>query len=172
MRVRLHLRRKASQPMTAVMKVAPFAFCLALTLQACLSKELTTGSIAPPSPATWEAEAARLIRTLDLPAHLQESARDYTAKQMTRGTAPKPALEQWVAEQRDRGAMIRCRRRSVGYGRVHRTRDRVTSRRSPRARRSRWCRSPCIEAFSASAGCNHRHATTAAQTSSRCSSQD
>ena len=89
--------------MTAVMKVAPFAFCLALTLQACLSKELTTGSIAPPSPATWEAEAERLIRTLDLPAHLQESAREYTAKQITRGTAPKPALEQWIAEQRDRG---------------------------------------------------------------------
>jgi len=96
--------------MTAITKVAPFAFCLVLTLQACSSKELTTGSIAPPSPATWEAEAARLIRTLDLPAHLQESARDYTAKQMTRGTAPKPALEQWIAEQRDRGAMIRCRR--------------------------------------------------------------
>ena len=104
------MRRKASRPMTAVMKVAPFAFCLALTLQACLSKELTTDSIAPPSPATWEAEAARLIRTLDLPAHLQESARDYAAKQMARGTAPKPALEQWIAEQRDRGAVIRCRR--------------------------------------------------------------
>ena len=96
--------------MTAVMKAAPFAFCLALTLQACSSREITTGSIAPPSPATWEAEAARLIRTLDLPAHLQESARDYAAKQMARGTASKPALEQWIAEQRDRGAMIRCRR--------------------------------------------------------------
>ena len=76
--------------MTAVMKAAPFASCLALTLQACSSREITTGSIAPPSPATWEAEAARLIRTLDLPAHLQESARDYAAKQMARGTAPKP----------------------------------------------------------------------------------
>ena len=60
--------------------------------------------------ANWDVEAARLIRTLDLPAHLQESARDYASKQMARGTAPKPALEQWVAEQRDRGAMIRSRR--------------------------------------------------------------
>src|SRR5215218_112178 len=95
--------------MTAIMKTAPFAFCLAVSLQACASTEVTTGSIAP-SPANWEAEATRLIRTLDLPAHLQESARDYSAKQMARGTAPKPALEQWIAEQRDRGAMIRCRR--------------------------------------------------------------
>jgi hypothetical protein len=105
----LHVRRKASRPMTAVMKVAPFAFCLALTLQACSSREVTTGSIAPVA-GTWEAEAARLIRTLDLPAHLQESARDYAAKQMARGTAPKIALEQWIVATRDRGAMIRCRR--------------------------------------------------------------
>jgi hypothetical protein len=95
--------------MTALMKIVPLAFCIAVALLACSSREVTTGSIAL-SPATWEAEAARLIRTLDLPAHLQESARDYAAKQMARGTAPKPALEQWIAEQRDRGAMIRCRR--------------------------------------------------------------
>jgi hypothetical protein len=95
--------------MTVIVKTAPVAFCLALALQACASTETTTGSIAA-SPPNWDAEAARLIRTLDLPAHLQESARDYASKQMARGTAPKPALEQWVAEQRDRGAMIRCRR--------------------------------------------------------------
>jgi hypothetical protein len=95
--------------MSAVMKMLPLAFSLAVALQACSSREVTTGSIAP-SPSNWEAEAARLIRTLDLPAHLQESARDYAAKQMGRGTAPKPALEQWITEQRDRGAMIRCRR--------------------------------------------------------------
>jgi hypothetical protein len=95
--------------MTVFAKPVPIAFCLALGVQACASTEITTGSIEP-SPANWEAEAARLIRTLDLPAHLQESARVYATKQMARGTAPKPALEQWIAEQRDRGAMIRCRR--------------------------------------------------------------
>jgi hypothetical protein len=95
--------------MTLIVKTTTVTFCLALALQACASTETTTGSIAS-SPSNWDAEAASLIRTLDLPAHLQESARDHAAKQMARGTAPKPAMEQWIAEQRDRGAMIRCRR--------------------------------------------------------------
>jgi hypothetical protein len=94
--------------MNLTMKTAAVAFCLGLAVQGCASTE-TTGSIAV-SEANWDAEAARLIRALDVPAHLQDSARDYAATQMARGTPPKPALEQWIAEQRDRGAMIRCRR--------------------------------------------------------------
>ena len=61
------------------------------------------------SPANPEVEAARLIRTLDISTHLQDSARAHAARQIARGLPPKTALEQWIAEQRDRGAVIRCK---------------------------------------------------------------
>jgi hypothetical protein len=90
----------ASKMLTAAMAIA-----LGLTLQGCNSTEKTTGSISV-SASDGVAEAARLIRTLDISTHLQESARNYAAKQVSLGIAPKPALEQWIAEQRDRGAVI------------------------------------------------------------------
>ena len=93
----------ASKMLTAAMAIA-----LGLTLQGCNSTEKTTGSISV-SASDGVAEAARLIRTLDISTHLQESARNYAAKQVSLGIAPKPALEQWIAEQRDRGAVIRCK---------------------------------------------------------------
>jgi len=66
----------------------------------------------PPSSVNttvnWHDEAARLIRTLDISNRLQDSARDYLVAQMARGIAPKPALERWIREQRDRRAIIRC----------------------------------------------------------------
>jgi hypothetical protein len=90
------------------MLAAAMAIALGLALQGCNSAETTTGSISV-SASDGVAETARLIRTLDISAHLQEKARDYAAKQVARGIAPKPALEQWIAEQRDRGAVIRCK---------------------------------------------------------------
>jgi len=48
------------------------------------------------------------VRTLDISTHLQDSARAYAARQIARGLPPT-ALEQWIAEQRDRGAVIRCK---------------------------------------------------------------
>jgi hypothetical protein len=89
-------------------RAAALTIALGLACQGCLSREAPQ-SAAPVPVANWEAEAARLIRTLDLPSHLQESARAYAARQMARGVAPKPALEEWIREQRDRGAMIRCK---------------------------------------------------------------
>jgi hypothetical protein len=89
----------ASKMLTAAMAIA-----LGLTLQGCNSTEKTTGSISV-SASDGVAEAARLIRTLDISTHLQESARNYAAKQVSLGIAPKPALEQWIAEQRDRAVI-------------------------------------------------------------------
>ena len=81
---------------------------LALALQGC-----TTTSSAPvdaaAQAANWHDEAARLIRTLDISGHLQDSARDYVSVQIARGVAPKPALQRWIQDQRDRGAVIRCK---------------------------------------------------------------
>jgi hypothetical protein len=48
-------------------------------------------------------------RTLDISTHLQDSACNFVAKDTARGMTPKTALEQWIAEQRDRGAVIRCK---------------------------------------------------------------
>ena len=90
------------------MPAAAMVIACGLALQGCNSTESTTGSISV-SATDGVAEAARLIRTLDISTHLQESARDYAAKQVALGIAPKPALEQWIAEQRDRGAVIRCK---------------------------------------------------------------
>jgi hypothetical protein len=75
------------------MRAAAVAIALELACQGCVPRETPGGAAAVPA-VNWEAEAARLIRTLDLPSHLQESARDYAAKQTARGIAPKPALEQ------------------------------------------------------------------------------
>jgi hypothetical protein len=90
------------------MRAAAVAIALELACQGCVPRETPGGAAAVPA-VNWEAEAARLIRTLDLPSHLQESARDYAAKQTARGIAPEPALEQWIQAQRDRGAVIRCK---------------------------------------------------------------
>jgi hypothetical protein len=54
-------------------------------------------------------EAARLIKTLELSAHLQDSARDYVAVQIARGVPARAALTRWIEQQRDRGAVIRCK---------------------------------------------------------------
>ena len=90
------------------MRAAALAVALALGCQGCLPRAAPEGAAAVPV-ANWEAEAARLIRTLDLPSHLQESARAHATRQMARGIAPKPALEQWIVDQRDRGAVIPCK---------------------------------------------------------------
>jgi hypothetical protein len=90
------------------MRRAAFVVALALACQGCFSREAPEAA-APVPVANWEAEAARLIRTLDLPSHLQHSARGYAARRMAEGLAPKPALEQWIRAQRDRGAVIRCK---------------------------------------------------------------
>ena len=81
---------------------------LAFALQGC------NATAAPPAAsasgyANPHDEAARLIKTLDLTNHLQDSARDYASVQIARGVTPKAALERWIAEQRDRGAVIRCK---------------------------------------------------------------
>lgn len=89
-------------PLRAAIVLAVVAVC-----QGCASRETPEAATVP--AANPEVEAARLIRTLDMAAHLQERARDYVAKEMVRGIAPKPALRQWILDQRDRGAVIRCK---------------------------------------------------------------
>ena len=88
------------------MRKVVFAITLGLVCQGCFSREAPEVAAAV-SPANPEVEAARLIRTLDISTHLQDSARNYATK--ARGVPPKTALEQWIAEQRDRGAVIRCK---------------------------------------------------------------
>jgi len=90
------------------MRKVVFAIALGLVCQGCFSREAPEVAAAV-SPANPEVEAARLIRTLDISTHLQDSARNYVAKETARGVPPKTALEQWIAEQRDRGAVIRCK---------------------------------------------------------------
>jgi hypothetical protein len=86
------------------------ASVLGLALQGCNATSSPRGSVSAPSPAlNWHDQAARLIRALDLSGRLQDAARDYVVGQMARGVAPKPALERWIAEQRERGAVIRCK---------------------------------------------------------------
>jgi hypothetical protein len=70
-------------------------------------------------------EPARLIRTLDISTHLQDSARNYVAEETARGVPPKTALEQWIAEQRDRGAVIRCKSEIPPTADALRARDRA-----------------------------------------------
>ncbi len=88
--------------------LAALAAALALAAQGCMLRSAVQEA-APVAAPDGEAEAARLIRTLDLPIHLQESARAHAARQMARGVAAKAALEQWILEQRERGAVIRCK---------------------------------------------------------------
>ena len=92
---------------TNYVRTAGLLIALGLVLQGCNSVEpVATGSV---SGVDGEAEAARLIRTLDIAAHLQDSAREYAAQQLARGITPKAALVRWIQEQRDRGAVIRCK---------------------------------------------------------------
>lgn len=84
------------------------ASVLALSLQGCLGTSPTPPSASGPALNPHD-EAARLIRTLDLSGYLQDSARDYVATEIARGVAPRSALQRWIGEQRDRGAVIRCR---------------------------------------------------------------
>ena len=90
------------------MRKVVFAITLGLVCQGCFSREAPEAAAAV-SPVNPEVEAARLIRTLDISTHLQDSARAHAARQIARGLPPKTALEQWIAEQRDRGAVIRCK---------------------------------------------------------------
>ena len=66
----------------------------------CFSREAPEAAAAV-SPVNSEVEAARLIRTLDISTHLQDSARAHAARQIALGLPPKTALEQWIAEQRE-----------------------------------------------------------------------
>jgi len=90
------------------MRKVVFAIALGLVCQGCFSREAPEAAAAV-SQVNSEVEAARLIRTLDISTHLQDSARAHAARQTARGLPPKTALEQWIAEQRDRGAVIRCK---------------------------------------------------------------
>src|SRR4051794_7395875 len=90
------------------MRPVAVGIAFALAGQGCVSLSTPDDTTAVPA-SQWEAEARRLIRTLDMSTHLQDSARDYTARAMARGIAPKPALERWIVDQRDRGAVIRCK---------------------------------------------------------------
>jgi hypothetical protein len=83
---------------------------LALALPGCNATSSSGASVNPAGQTlNWHDEAARLIRTLDISNRLQDSARDYVVEQMARGLPPKRALERWIKEQRDRGAVIRCK---------------------------------------------------------------
>jgi hypothetical protein len=82
---------------------------LGLALQGCNPTAAPPAVSAPVQAVNPHDEAARLIKTLDLTGHLQDAARDYVSTQIARGVAPKPALERWILEQRDRGAVIRCK---------------------------------------------------------------
>ena len=89
------------------LRAGVIASALGLALQGC---NMTARTDVPAAEAlNWHDEAARLIKTLDLSGRLQDSARDYVVEQMARGVAPKPALERWIAAQRERGAVIRCK---------------------------------------------------------------
>ena len=61
------------------MRKVVFAIALGLVCQGCFSREAPEVAAAV-SPVNPEVEAARLIRTLDISTHLQDSARNYVAK--------------------------------------------------------------------------------------------
>jgi hypothetical protein len=82
---------------------------LGLALQGCNPTAAPPAVSAPVQAVNPHDEAARLIKTLDLSSHQQDSARDYVTAQIARGVSPKPAMERWILEQRDRGAVIRCK---------------------------------------------------------------
>jgi hypothetical protein len=62
------------------MRKVVFAIALGLVCQGCFSREAPEVAAAV-SPVNPEVEAARLIRTLDISTHLQDSARNYAAKE-------------------------------------------------------------------------------------------
>lgn len=97
------MKRVVRYPLRAALVVALAAAC-----QGCIARETPEAAAAAPA-ANPEVEAARLIRTLDMPIHLQDSARAHAAREIGRGVAPKAALRQWILDQRDRGAVIRCK---------------------------------------------------------------
>jgi hypothetical protein len=82
---------------------------LGLALQGCNPTAAPPAVSAPVQAVNPHDEAARLIKTLDLSSHQQDSTRDYVTAQIGRGVAPKLAVERWILEQRDRGAAIRCK---------------------------------------------------------------
>ena len=83
---------------------------LGVTLQGCNSgPSRIAASSAPAQSLNPQDEAARLIRTLDISAQLQDNARDHAVAQLARGVPPRTALERWISEQRARGAVIRCK---------------------------------------------------------------
>src|SRR5215217_3435458 len=88
------------------------AGALGLALQGCNSTVAPPAVTAPAQAVNPHDEAARLIKTLDLSGHQQDSARNYITAQIGRGVTPKLAVERWIMEQRDRGAAIRCKPRS------------------------------------------------------------
>ena len=86
------------------------ASVLGLMLQGCNATSTSRELVSAPSQAVnSHHEAARLLKTLDLSNYLQDAARDYVVAQMARGVAPKPAVERWILEQRERGTVIRCK---------------------------------------------------------------
>lgn len=100
----MSMKHFVERPIGAVVATIVLTFAL----QGCNATAAPPATSAPVY-ANPHDEAARLIKTLDLTNHLQDSARDYASTQITRGVTPKAALERWIAEQRDRGAMIRCK---------------------------------------------------------------
>jgi hypothetical protein len=85
------------------------ASVLGLALQGCNATATPRAVTAPVQAVNPHDEAADLISTLALSSPLQNSARDYVVAQMARGVAPRPALTRWIVEQRNRGAVIRCK---------------------------------------------------------------
>ena len=79
---------------------------LGLALQGCVESRGPAASAPALNPHD---EAARLLRTLELSAHLQDAARDSVAAQIGRGVPARAAVQRWIEEQRDRGAVIRCK---------------------------------------------------------------
>jgi hypothetical protein len=99
------MKHFVQRPIGALMAAGVLAFAL----QGCNPTAAPPAVSAPVQAVNPHDEAARLIKTLDLTGHLQDSARDYVSAQIARGVAPRPALERWILEQRDRGAVIRCK---------------------------------------------------------------
>ncbi len=91
------------------MSAGVVAGALGLVLQGCNPTAAPPAISAPVQTVNPHDEAARLIKTLDLSGHQQDSARDYITAQISRGVGPKLAVERWISEQRDRGAAIRCK---------------------------------------------------------------
>src|SRR4051794_7729806 len=98
------MKHFVQRPIGALMAAGVLAFAL----QGCNATAAPPATSAPVY-ANPHDEAARLIKTIDLTGHLQDAARDYVSTQIARGVASKPALERWILEQRDRGAVIRCK---------------------------------------------------------------